>query len=114
MSTTNGTRALAAVASTRLVLIACLNNLEAVGSYLVKQREKQIVILASGDKGFTAEEDTYTAGQLIQWITRYFQDKYGRDDLDENAEQAYYMAEKIDNNINNIENFLLNTALENY
>ncbi|MBN1594520.1 2-phosphosulfolactate phosphatase [candidate division FCPU426 bacterium] len=68
LTTSNGTRALLAASHARKVMIACLNNLTAVGRQVVRQKEKRIVILGAGEKGGEALEDTFTAGKLIRFI----------------------------------------------
>lgn len=66
MSTSNGTKALAAAAPARFVIAACLNNLEAAALALVRRPERRIVILAAGEFGAWSDEDSLAAGLLIR------------------------------------------------
>ncbi|MCP9778107.1 MULTISPECIES: 2-phosphosulfolactate phosphatase family protein [unclassified Cyanobium] len=64
MSTTNGTRSLAAVKSVPLLLTACLPNRTAVARRLLDQECRRIWIVGSGWEGDYSLEDSLAAGAV--------------------------------------------------
>jgi len=64
MSTTNGTRSLAAVRAVPLLLTACLPNRAAVARRLVQQGCEQVWIVGSGWEGAYSLEDSLAAGAV--------------------------------------------------
>ncbi|MBD2423309.1 2-phosphosulfolactate phosphatase family protein [Cyanobium sp. FACHB-13342] len=64
MSTTNGTRSLAAVRSVPLLLTACLPNRSAVARRLLDQDCKRVWIVGSGWEGDYSLEDSLAAGAV--------------------------------------------------
>jgi 2-phosphosulfolactate phosphatase len=69
MSTTNGTAALAAVASAKRVLVASLLNVDAVARELAQSREAITVVCAGRERRF-ALEDAICAGTLAVRVYR--------------------------------------------
>ncbi len=70
LTTSNGTRALAAAASARRVLILSLLNLSAVCRYLAAKPGKRLVLLAAGDLGRPSPEDQAALGMLLNCLRR--------------------------------------------
>ncbi len=70
LTTSNGTRALAAAASARRVLILSLLNLSAVCRYLAAKPGKRLVLLAAGDLGQPSVEDQAALGKLLTCMRR--------------------------------------------
>jgi 2-phosphosulfolactate phosphatase len=70
LTTSNGTRALHAARHSDLVLAVCLNNLTRSAALLLSQAHRKIVILAAGESGSPAEEDTLTAGLLLDRLVK--------------------------------------------
>lgn len=64
MSTTNGTRSLAAVKPVQLLLTACLPNRSAVARRLLEQDCKRVWIVGSGWEGDYSLEDSLAAGAV--------------------------------------------------
>ncbi len=64
MSTTNGTRSLAAVKQVQLLLTACLPNRSAVARRLLEQDCKRVWIVGSGWEGDYSLEDSLAAGAV--------------------------------------------------
>jgi 2-phosphosulfolactate phosphatase len=64
MSTTNGTRSLAAVRPVPLLLTACLPNRAAVARRLLRQDSRQVWIVGSGWEGAYSLEDSLAAGAV--------------------------------------------------
>ncbi|MDP4707505.1 MAG: 2-phosphosulfolactate phosphatase, partial [Cyanobium sp. MAG_237] len=64
MSTTNGTRSLAAVKSVPLLLTACLPNRTAVARRLLEQECSRVWIVGSGWEGDYSLEDSLAAGAV--------------------------------------------------
>ncbi len=64
MSTTNGTKAVAAAAQSENIVLGCFHNLSAVANYLAKQG-KDIVLLCAGTVGKLSMEDFLTAGAIV-------------------------------------------------
>ncbi len=64
--TTNGTKAITAVASAKQVLVGGFSNLSALASYLTAHADAPLLLLCSGWKGFFNLEDTIFAGALAQ------------------------------------------------
>jgi 2-phosphosulfolactate phosphatase len=64
MSTTNGTRSLAAVRAVPLLLTACLPNRSAVARRLLQQGCERVWIVGSGWEGAYSLEDSLAAGAL--------------------------------------------------
>ena len=65
MSTTNGTRSLAAVKSVPLLLTACLPNRTAVARRLLEQECSRVWIVGSGWEGDYSLEDSFAAGAVV-------------------------------------------------
>lgn len=64
--TTNGTKAITAVASAKQILVGAFANLSALASYLTAHADSPLLLLCSGWKGFFNLEDTIFAGALAQ------------------------------------------------
>jgi 2-phosphosulfolactate phosphatase len=64
MSTTNGTRSLAAVREVPLLLTACLPNRTAVARRLIEQDAQTVWIVGSGWEGDYSLEDSLAAGAV--------------------------------------------------
>jgi len=69
MSTTNGTRSLAAVKAVPLLLTACLPNRTAVARRLVERQCQRVWIVGSGWEGDYSLEDRLAAGAVISAAT---------------------------------------------
>ncbi len=69
MSTTNGTRSLAAVRAVPLLLTACLPNRTAVAQRLIAAGAQRVWIVGSGWEGDYSLEDTLAAGAVISAAT---------------------------------------------
>jgi 2-phosphosulfolactate phosphatase len=69
MSTTNGTRSLAAVKAVPLLLTACLPNRTAVARRLVEHKCQRLWIVGSGWEGDYSLEDSLAAGAVISAAT---------------------------------------------
>jgi len=69
MSTTNGTRSLAAVMEVPLLLTACLPNRTAVARRLVERTCREVWIVGSGWEGDYSLEDSLAAGAVISAAT---------------------------------------------
>jgi 2-phosphosulfolactate phosphatase len=69
MSTTNGTRAIAVAAPHADIIIGAFSNIGALVKELVK-RDKNILILCSGQKGGVSPEDTLFAGALCEHLVK--------------------------------------------
>ena len=65
MSTTNGTRSLAAVRAVPLLVTACLPNRTAVAQRLLAAKAEQVWIVGSGWEGDYSLEDSLAAGAVI-------------------------------------------------
>jgi 2-phosphosulfolactate phosphatase len=65
MSTTNGTRSLAAVLAVPLLLTACLGNRTAVARRLVAAGAERVWIVGSGWEGDYSLEDSLAAGAVV-------------------------------------------------
>jgi 2-phosphosulfolactate phosphatase len=71
LTTSNGTRALAAAAPSRCVLILSFLNLSAVGRHLASNPGKHLVLLAAGDLGQPSAEDQAGLGMLLACLHRH-------------------------------------------
>jgi 2-phosphosulfolactate phosphatase len=69
MSTTNGTRSLAAVKKVPLLLTACLPNRTAVARRLVERQCQRVWIVGSGWEGEYSLEDSLAAGAVVSAAT---------------------------------------------
>jgi 2-phosphosulfolactate phosphatase len=69
MSTTNGTRSLAAVQEVPLLMTACLPNRSAVARRLVEQGCQRVWIVGSGWEGDYSLEDSLAAGAVASAAT---------------------------------------------
>jgi 2-phosphosulfolactate phosphatase len=69
MSTTNGTRSLAAVKKAPLLLTACLPNRTAVARRLVERQCQRVWIVGSGWEGEYSLEDSLAAGAVVSAAT---------------------------------------------
>jgi 2-phosphosulfolactate phosphatase len=69
MSTTNGTRSLAAVKKVPLLLTACLPNRTAVARRLVERNCQRVWIVGSGWEGDYSLEDSLAAGAVVSAAT---------------------------------------------
>jgi 2-phosphosulfolactate phosphatase len=96
MTTSNGTQAITAVSSASKVLIACLNNIAAVGSYLVRNKCQRLVLVGAGAKKQESPEDTLAAGKLIQWLIGK---SFNCSQLNATALLAYEIAVNANNNV---------------
>jgi 2-phosphosulfolactate phosphatase len=65
MSTTNGTRSLAAVQAVPLLMTACLGNRTAVARRLVEAGAERVWIVGSGWEGDYSLEDSLAAGAVM-------------------------------------------------
>ncbi|MCP9810125.1 2-phosphosulfolactate phosphatase family protein [Cyanobium sp. HWJ4-Hawea] len=65
MSTTNGTRSLAAVRQVPLLLTACLPNISAVARRLISAAAQRVWIVGSGWEGDYSLEDSLAAGAVV-------------------------------------------------
>jgi len=65
MSTTNGTRSLAAVRAVPLLVTACLPNRTAVARRLIERHCEQVWIVGSGWEGDYSLEDSLAAGAVV-------------------------------------------------
>jgi 2-phosphosulfolactate phosphatase len=86
MSTTNGTRSLAAVGNVPLLLTACLPNRRAVARRLIERQSERIWIVGSGWEGDYSLEDSLAAGALAAALQDLAQDdqldlRYGNDEM---------------------------------
>ena len=75
LSTSNGTRALRAVAEARLALVGCGRNVSAVSSFALGQAERtasDLTLVCAGDERGTlfSLEDLFFAGYLVERIAR--------------------------------------------
>ena len=77
-TTTNGTRALSACASAKLVLAASFLNLQATAEYLRAQLPAEILLVCAGTGNDVADEDVLAAGAMAEWLTATTQDQVGR------------------------------------
>ena len=66
MSTTNGTRSLAAVRSVPLLVTACLPNRSAVARRLLAEGAQRVWVVGSGWEGDYSLEDSLAAGAVIE------------------------------------------------
>ncbi len=66
MTTTNGTRALAAAKGARRIIVGAFMNLEAVARAV--SGERSVVIVCAGKKGRFALDDTLCAGEIVRRI----------------------------------------------
>ena len=66
MSTTNGTRSLAAVRSVPLLITACLPNRSAVARRLLAEGAQRVWVVGSGWEGDYSLEDSLAAGAVIE------------------------------------------------
>jgi len=93
LATSNGTKALAAVAPARFVVAGCLNNLSAAAAALARRHERLFLIVAAGEEGGWSEEDGLAAGLLLRELVRL---KRGAlrpaRDFDRAAKTAYTLA----------------------
>ena len=71
MSTTNGTKAVAAATQSDVILLGCFANVSAVANYLAQQ-SKDIVLLCAGTVGRLSMEDFLTAGAIIDALAGKF------------------------------------------
>lgn len=69
LATTNGTRALAAVAAAPLVLVGALVNAAAVAEYLIRAG-RDVLLLCAGTDGAISMEDLLGAGAVLQELSR--------------------------------------------
>jgi len=86
MSTTNGTRSLAAVGAVPLLLTACLPNRGAVARRLIECHCQRVWIVGSGWEGDYSLEDSLAAGALAIALQKLAQDgqtelRYGNDEI---------------------------------
>ena len=86
MSTTNGTRSLAAVREVPLLLTACLPNRTAVARRLIERDAQQVWIVGSGWEGDYSLEDSLAAGALAAALAELAQAAqldlgYGNDEM---------------------------------
>jgi 2-phosphosulfolactate phosphatase len=93
LTTTNGTRALAAAAPAPFVIAACFNNLCAAARALIRRPEPRILVLAAGEAGRWSAEDSLCAGLLIREMVRLARGglRPARD-LDRAAKAVYALA----------------------
>lgn len=70
LTTSNGTRALAAAASGRQVLVLSFLNLSAVCRYLAAKPGNRLALLAAGDLGRPSPEDQAALGLLLNCLRR--------------------------------------------
>ncbi|GIW98575.1 MAG: 2-phosphosulfolactate phosphatase [Pirellulaceae bacterium] len=72
-TTTNGTRAVEAVANARCIYLACLGNRSAIAGALLKHHHASahpILIICAGTEGEVAEEDVLVAGAILDAMNR--------------------------------------------
>ncbi len=86
MSTTNGTRSLAAVGAVPLLLTACLPNRRAVARRLIDRHSQLIWIVGSGWEGDYSLEDSLAAGALAEALREFAKDgqldlRFGNDEM---------------------------------
>ena len=86
MSTTNGTRSLAAVGAVPLLLTACLPNRRAVAKRLIERGSQRVWIVGSGWEGDYSLEDSLAAGAVaaaLQQLARTpkLELRYGNDEM---------------------------------
>ena len=86
MSTTNGTRSLAAVLAVPLLVTACLGNRTAVARRLVEAGAERVWIVGSGWEGDYSLEDSLAAGALAAALQELAKDgqpvvSYGNDEM---------------------------------
>jgi len=86
MSTTNGTRSLAAVGAVPLLLTACLPNRRAVARRLIERGSQRVWIVGSGWEGDYSLEDSLAAGAVAAALQDRDQDgqlglRYGNDEM---------------------------------
>ncbi len=86
MSTTNGTRSLAAVGAVPLLLTACLPNRRAVARRLIERDSQRVWIVGSGWEGDYSLEDSLAAGALAAALAELAQAAqldlgYGNDEM---------------------------------
>jgi 2-phosphosulfolactate phosphatase len=86
MSTTNGTRSLAAVGAVPLLLTACLPNRRAVARRLIERGSQRVWIVGSGWEGDYSLEDSLAAGAVAAALQERDQDgqlglRYGNDEM---------------------------------
>jgi len=104
LTTSNGTRALRRAQVSSRALAVCLNNAQAAARRLAQFPGNRVVLLASGESGEPAEEDTLAAGIVIGQLL-----KTGRKvRLSCLAETVWRMARVVDH-AKLTEKFLLNT-----
>jgi len=86
MSTTNGTRSLAAVGAVPLLVTACLPNRRAVARRLIERGSERVWIVGSGWEGDYSLEDSLAAGAVAAALQERDQDgqlglRYGNDEM---------------------------------
>jgi len=86
MSTTNGTRSLAAVGAVPLLVTACLPNRRAVARRLIERGSQRVWIVGSGWEGDYSLEDSLAAGAVAAALQDRDQDgqlglRYGNDEM---------------------------------
>lgn len=86
MSTTNGTRSLAAVGAVPLLLTACLPNRRAVARRLIERHSQLVWIVGSGWEGDYSLEDSLAAGALAAALQELLQAarlelRFGNDEM---------------------------------
>jgi 2-phosphosulfolactate phosphatase len=91
MTTTNGTRALAACAGARAVLVAGFLNLDAVARWLLRERPGKLNLVCSGTYDEAAYEDTLAAGALCDRLWSAWADR-DRSDSAAIARQVFLAA----------------------
>lgn len=98
LNTTNGTKTISKTLSADQIVVASLNNLDAVVDYLRDYSEKEIVIACSGWKSRIAFEDLICAGLIVK---RLFNNTFP-EVLKDGAKVAYVLAEKYEDEIENV------------
>ncbi|MEW6516927.1 MAG: 2-phosphosulfolactate phosphatase [candidate division FCPU426 bacterium] len=106
LTTSNGTRALAAAAPARRVFILSLLNLSSVCSRLASRPEKHLVLLAAGDQGRTSPEDTAVLGKLLAGLRKRSPDPQAWEKTWSREASAAYRSAR---GINNWTRFLVST-----
>jgi 2-phosphosulfolactate phosphatase len=86
MSTTNGTRSLAAVGAVPLLVTACLPNRRAVARRLIERGSQRVWIVGSGWEGDYSLEDSLAAGAVAAALQDLVRDPqlellYGNDEM---------------------------------
>lgn len=86
MSTTNGTRSLAAVGAVPLLLTACLPNRRAVARRLIERDSQRVWIVGSGWEGDYSLEDSLAAGAVVAALQELERNpqlelRYGNDEM---------------------------------